>query len=202
MPWAAADLTANGGVVDIYGYSLTTTGSNALPWLSGTAGTITDSSYAPSTTLCVNQNGNTTFGGSLQSGPNGCLIALQKYGNGSLTLSGTSNLASVAVGNTGTDTGGTLNVKGSVTTPAFAVDDPAELAGGGAIILTTAAGLLDYDSSALDARLPAASAGPAPWKSIKAAWSSPAATILWAGPSWTEAPSRCATAVPWPTARA
>jgi autotransporter-associated beta strand protein len=157
-------LTANAGVLDLNGLAP----SNPLPFLAGAAGTITDSSTAANTLLIVTQAGNTTFGGSFQTGARGATISLQKNGGGSLTLGGQSTLASVTVGDTGT-----LNVGGSLTTPSLYVPSatlnvsgsltiatasglldigvdtgPGQLAGGGSITLANSAGLLDYESTA------------------------------------------------------
>ena len=67
----SGSLTANNGTVDLNGNNLTIAGNNALPSLSGSGGIITDSSTPLATTLTVNQSSNTTFGGALQTGPNG-----------------------------------------------------------------------------------------------------------------------------------
>ena len=82
-------LTVNGGVIDLNGNALIIANSNALPWLSGTGGTITDSSVAAGgpTILTVNQSSSTTFAGSIQTGPNGRTIQLLKSSGGGLTLS-------------------------------------------------------------------------------------------------------------------
>ena len=80
-------LTTTGGVLDLHGFSLTVGGSNALPSLSGTGGTITDNSAAGSTTLTVQQSGGTTYAGALLDGAN-TSIALVKAGTGTLNLAG------------------------------------------------------------------------------------------------------------------
>ena len=106
-------LTANGGTLDLNGNNLTSGGNNALPSLSGRAGTITDnntSGGSAATVLTVNQNGNTTFGGSILIGNYAPGISLQKYGSGSLTLSGTSTTGGAQVWNNGT-----LAITGSLT---------------------------------------------------------------------------------------
>ena len=88
-------LTVNGGTVDLNGNNLTLGNSNALLFLAGSGGVITDSSTAGTTTLTVNQSsGDTTFGGSIQTGAQGTTIALQKRGGSNLTLSGANTLAS------------------------------------------------------------------------------------------------------------
>jgi autotransporter-associated beta strand protein len=80
-------LTANGGVLDLNGFSLTTAAGNALPLFSGKAGTITNSSATP-VTLTVNQAATTTFGGTLQDGAGSGGLALVLTGSGMLYLSG------------------------------------------------------------------------------------------------------------------
>ena len=120
-------LTANGGVVDLNGNNLTTAGNNALPSLSGANGTITDSSANSTTGLTVSQSGNTAFGGSIQTGPQGCAIAFAKYGAGSLTLAGNNTTGSGA----SVHNSGTLNVSGSLATPILASFDGSNVAVGG-----------------------------------------------------------------------
>ena len=93
-------LAINAGPLDLHGFSIT------LPSLNGPAGTISDlsSTGTGTTTLSVNQSGNSTFGGTIQNGPLR-LLALNKSGSGILTLSGSNSFS----GGT-TIGGGTLNV--------------------------------------------------------------------------------------------
>ena len=155
-------LTANGGVLDLNGNNLTISGHNALPSLNGQAGVITDSSTASTSTFTVNQATNSTFGGSLQTGPNGCALSLIKAGAGSLTLSGTFTTAAATVQNAGTlNIGGnltaasltaanssTLMVSSQLSTPTVNVNAGATLAGNGTINVVGNGNSLFYGSSA------------------------------------------------------
>ena len=101
----SGSLTANGGVLDLAGNSVT------VPSFAGSAGTITTSS-GPAT-LTVNQSTPTNFGGSFQNGGGGAL-SLTLTGGSTLTLTGTSTATGpVAVNGSGT----TLQVYGSVAAP-------------------------------------------------------------------------------------
>jgi fibronectin-binding autotransporter adhesin len=95
-------LTANAGVVDLEGYSLTAANSNALPSLAGAAGTITDyGTGGGTTTLTVSQSITTTFGGSIDDGPVNRL-ALLLTGTGTLILSGTNDYSGGTIVDAGT----------------------------------------------------------------------------------------------------
>ena len=122
-------LTANAGVVDLNGVNLRSGNNNALPSLAGANGTITDSSSGSTTWLTVNQSANTTFGGSIQTGPQGQTITLAKYGAGSLTLGG----ASVTAGGASVHNSGTLNISGSLTTASITSNDTSSLVVGGLV---------------------------------------------------------------------
>jgi autotransporter-associated beta strand protein len=74
-------LIANGGTLDLAGYSPT------IASLAGLAGTITNSGTAKSL-LSINESGTTSFGGSIIDG-NTNKVALALTGGGTLTLSGT-----------------------------------------------------------------------------------------------------------------
>ena len=156
-------LTANTGMVDLNGSNLTTGGSNALAFLSGAAGTITDNYAGPGPSiLSVVQAGNTTFGGSIQSGAAFRGISLQKFGAGSLTLSGVSTLAGASVNDTGTlaitgsvtsinsaavNNSATLLVNGGLAATNLSVNSTAQLAGSGTITITSSAGEIDVTST-------------------------------------------------------
>ena len=77
---STAQLTINSGLLDLHGFS------TGLASLSG-SGTITDLSNmgAAATTLSVNQSANTTFGGTIQNGPQ-TPVALTMSGSGLLLL--------------------------------------------------------------------------------------------------------------------
>ncbi len=106
----AGGLTANGGVLDLNGNSLTTAASNALPSFSGLAGTITDSSTGSGiTTFTVSQTGSTTYSGVLVDGPNKSL-ALATAGSGSLNLSGSNGYSGGTTVGAPSGSGGTLQV--------------------------------------------------------------------------------------------
>ena len=122
-------LTANNGTLDLNGFNLTTGGNNALPYLSGAAGIVTNLSGSNST-LTVNQASNTTFGGSLLDGPSAHL-ALIKTGSGTLDLTGTSSMNSQANVNAGV-----LQVDGVLTVNTLNINNAAQLAGGGTIQTT------------------------------------------------------------------
>ena len=158
-------LTANAGLVDLNGHNLTTGGTNALAYLSGAAGTITDNNTSGgtiATILTVNQTGNTTFGGSILIGTYAPGISLQKYGSGSLTLGGNSTLAGASVNNNGTlaitgsvttinssaaSSAATLLVNGGLATTNLSVNGTAQLAGSGTINITSSAGEIDVTST-------------------------------------------------------
>ncbi len=74
-------LAANGGTLDMAGFSATVTS------FSGAAGVVTDSLFATPGTLTVDQAIATTFGGSINDGQG--QTALMMMGGGTLTLSGT-----------------------------------------------------------------------------------------------------------------
>lgn len=75
-------LATAGGTIDLNGFSITA-GS-----LSGTSGVVTDNSIAGgTTTLTVNQTGNTSYAGTIDNGPTQ-ILALTKTGTGTLSLSG------------------------------------------------------------------------------------------------------------------
>lgn len=100
--------TVNGGTLNLNGISVTL-GSLAN---TTTNGIITDSSLTAGTTsLTINQNGNTSFGGAINDGatPNR-FMALNKAGAGILTLTGVNNVANVTV------SGGTLSLANTSST--------------------------------------------------------------------------------------
>ena len=167
-------LTVNGGVVDLNGNNLVQ-GTNSVASLSGSAGTITDNSGNYWTKLDVSQSASTTFGGALQAGTgsNNCQIILEKYGAGSLTLTGgndatrttrvvggTLQIGPTAVLNTyqlfanDTDQGGNysgngvLAINGSVAvTGQWAMETNSVLSGTGTVNVTNSSGL-NYSSAA------------------------------------------------------
>ena len=93
-------VTLNNGVLDLNGFNAT------LGTLTGaSSGTVTDNSTtAGTTTLTVNQAGNTNFSGGILNGANRT-VALTKQGLGNLTLDG-----STANSFTGLTTGETLTL--------------------------------------------------------------------------------------------
>ena len=95
----------NGGTLDLNSFS-TTIGS-----LSGTGGIITDNAFVGgTTTLTVNQSGNTTFAGTINNGPVQ-MLALTKTGTGTLALSGNNTFTGGVNDNAGIlqlDTGGVI----------------------------------------------------------------------------------------------
>ena len=76
-------LAANGGTLDLAGYSVT------VPSFSGAVGTITNSAGGGLAAFTVNQAVNTTFNGAINDGAG--QVALVKSAAGTLVLSGTSN---------------------------------------------------------------------------------------------------------------
>jgi fibronectin-binding autotransporter adhesin len=105
-------LAANGGTLDLEGYSL------AVPSFSGAAGTVTDyGSGGGTTTLTVDQAITTAFGGQIVNGPMN-LLALTLTGPGTLILSGTNSYTGGTTVDAGTlilDTSTTLADGSSLT---------------------------------------------------------------------------------------
>jgi autotransporter-associated beta strand protein len=77
----AGGLAANGGTLDLAGYSVT------VPSFSGAAGVVADSVTGSLAILTVNQSTSTTFAGMIKDGLG--QVALDLQGGGTLTLSGT-----------------------------------------------------------------------------------------------------------------
>jgi fibronectin-binding autotransporter adhesin len=76
-------LAANGGTLDLEGYSVT------VPSFSGAAGTVTDYGLGGGvTTLTVSQSNTTSFGGTIADGPSN-ILSLALTGPGTLILTGT-----------------------------------------------------------------------------------------------------------------
>ena len=116
-------LTANGGTLDLNGNDISAGNANVLPSLAGAAGVITDNSTKAGDLLTVNQAINTSFGGTIQNGPQGTVLSLEKDGAGQLTLSGQNTYGGGTTINNGTlaygannvlPTSGTVNVNGGV----------------------------------------------------------------------------------------
>lgn len=99
-------LATAGGTIDLNGFSITA-GS-----LSGTSGVVTDNSIAGgTTTLTVNQTGNTSYAGTIDNGLVQ-ILALTKTGTGTLTLSGNntySGATNAFGGNLQLDASGVIN---------------------------------------------------------------------------------------------
>ncbi len=114
-------LAANGGVVDLAGFSVTV-GS-----FSGAASTVTNSAFSPST-LTINQSIATTFGGKLADGANP--LALTMAGSGILTLT-----AATTYSGSTTVTAGTLALGVTNAVPSTA----GIIVGQGATLMTTVA---------------------------------------------------------------
>ena len=91
-------LIADGGTLDLNGYSITVNS------LSGSGGTITDNSTSAgdTTTLTVDQASNQTFAGTIADGQNGTLLSLVKEGTGTLALSGANTFSGTTTLSTGT----------------------------------------------------------------------------------------------------
>ncbi len=88
-------LAANGGVLDLAGYSIT------LPSFSGAAGTITNSNVSGNgqSTLTVNQAATTTFSGAINDGA--AMVALAVTGTGNLVLAGVNGYSGPTTVNNG-----------------------------------------------------------------------------------------------------
>ena len=100
----SAGLAISAGLLDLNTYSI------SVPWLEGTAGTISDdsSTRTGATTLTVSQSANTAFSGTIQDGPQN-LLALSKSGTGRLLLTGSNTYTGPTSINQGT-----LQVNGSL----------------------------------------------------------------------------------------
>ncbi|MGO9109097.1 MAG: CRISPR-associated endonuclease Cas1, partial [Thermoguttaceae bacterium] len=105
-------LVINVGLVNLNSFSI------GVPSLGGTAGVISDLSNTGTgiTTLCVNQSSNTTFGGTIQDGPQK-LLALCKNGTGGLALTGSNTYSGPTTINQGK-----LVVDGWLTNSAVSVN--------------------------------------------------------------------------------
>jgi autotransporter-associated beta strand protein len=114
-------LTVNSGTVDLNAYSITLTS------LSGNGGRITDNSTGVgTTTLTLENNATSTFGGVIQNGTQKT-VALVKNGQGMLVLSGENTYTGGTTVNAGN-----LKVTGSLAS-AVAVNDGATLSGNGSV---------------------------------------------------------------------
>jgi autotransporter-associated beta strand protein len=131
LPTTTALTLAAGATLDLNSrWSGAAGGNQTVASLSG-AGTVTNNNNSVTRTLTINGSGNSTFFGSLTSGsggtPNKSRLNVVKSGDGTLTLTGTSDY-------TGTTTvnAGTLVVNGSLASPVI-LSGTGRLGGGGTL---------------------------------------------------------------------